>query len=155
LLKNFGGNTKGRLIPTFFCVILSKMKNILLSLLLLFSTTLFGQYTTTKIQTNTISTSKMIYNYQTSKWDFVSNEDLTQFVSVWVFNVSQENTGMITNGTVNYDILSYKQVEDAAYLKVYNTKVGRNMEIVIRKGEQGLGVAVFDSHERIAYYFFP
>jgi len=97
----------------------------------------------------------MIYNYQTSKWDFVSNEDLTQFVSVWVFNVSQENTGMITNGTVNYDILSYKQVEDAAYLKVYNTKVGRNMEIVIRKGEQGLGVAVFDSHERIAYYFFP
>ena len=131
------------------------MKNILLSLLLLFSTTLFGQYTTTKIQTNTISTAKMIYNYQTSKWDFVSNEDLTQFVSVWVFNVSQENTGMITNGTVNYDILSYKQVEDAAYLKVYNTKVGRNMEIVIRKGEQGLGVAVFDSHERIAYYFFP
>ena len=132
------------------------MKKILISiLLLLIGGNLFGQYTTTKIQTNTLTTSKMIYNYQTEKWDFVSNNDLTQFVSVWVFNVSNENTGMISNGTVNYDILSYKQVENAAYLKVYNTKVGRTMEIVIQKGDQGLGVAVFDKTDRIAYYFFP
>ena len=131
------------------------MKNIFLSILLLFSTSLFGQYTTTKIQTNTVSTSKMIYNYQTEKWDFVSNDDLATFATIWIFNVSNDNTGMISNGEVNYDILSYSKVEDAAYLKVYNTKVQRNMEIIIKVLENGLGVVVFDKEQRVSYYFFP
>jgi hypothetical protein len=131
------------------------MKNIFLSLLLLFSTSLFGQYTTTKIQTNTLSTSKMIFNYQTNKWDFVSNNDYTTFVSEWVFNITDQNTGMISSGEVNYDILSYTKVDDAAYLKVYNSKVQRNMEIVIRKTDNGLGIVVFDKEQRISYYFFP
>ena len=51
----------------------------------------------------------MIFNYQTNKWDFVSNNDLTTFVTEWVFNITDENTGMITNGVVNYDILSYSK----------------------------------------------
>ena len=131
------------------------MKNIFLSILLLFSTSLFGQYTTTKIQTNTVSTSKMIYNYQTEKWDFVSNDDLATFATIWIFNVSNDNTGMISNGEVNYDILSYSKVEDAAYLKVYNTKAGRNMEMVIKQIEGGLGIVVFDKEQRVSYYFFP
>ena len=131
------------------------MKNIFLSLLLLISTSLFGQYTTTKVVTNTLSTSKMIYNYQTQKWDFVSNNDMTTYKSLWIFNVTDDNTGMISNGEVNYDILSYSRVDDAAYLKVYNTKVKRNMEIVIKKTEYGLGVVVFDSEQRTSYYFFP
>jgi len=131
------------------------MKNIFLSLLLLFSTSLFGQYTTTKIQTNTVSTSKMIYNYQTEKWDFVSNDDLATFATIWIFNVSNDNTGMISNGEVNYDILSYSKVNDAAYVKVYNSKVGRNMEMVIKQIEGGLGIVVFDKEQRVSYYFFP
>ena len=131
------------------------MKNIFLSLLLLFSTSLFGQYTTTKIQTNTVSTSKMIYNYQTEKWDFVSNNDLATFTTIWIFNVSNDNTGMISNGEVNYDILSYSKVNDAAYVKVYNSKVGRNMEMVIKQIEGGLGIVVFDKEQRVSYYFFP
>ena len=137
------------------------MKNIFLSLLLLFSTSLFGQYTTTKVVTNTLSTSKMIYippskitNYL-PKWDFVSNNDLTTFVSEWVFYITNENTGMISNGKVNYDILSYSKVEDAVYLKVYNIKVQRNMEIIIKVLENGLGVVVFDKEQRVSYYFFP
>ena len=125
------------------------MKNIFLSLLLLFSTSLFGQYTTTKIQTNTVSTSKMIYNYQTEKWDFVSNNDLATFTTIWIFNVSNDNTGMISNGEVNYDILSYSKVDDAAYVKVYNSKVGRNMEMVIKQIEGGLGIVVFDKEQRV------
>lgn len=131
------------------------MKNIFLSILLLFSTSLFGQYTTTKIQTNTVSTSKMIYNYQTEKWDFVSNNDLATFTTIWIFNVSNDNTGMISNGEVNYDILSYSKVDDAAYVKVYNSKVGRNMEMVIKQIEGGLGIVVFDKEQRVSYYFFP
>jgi hypothetical protein len=131
------------------------MKNIFLSLLLLFSTSLFGQYTTTKIQTNTLSTSKMIFNYQTNKWDFVSNNDYTTFVSEWVFNITDQNTGMISNGGVNYDILSYSKIDDAAYLKVYNTTALRNMEIVIRQTDNGLGIVVFDKEQRTSYYFFP
>jgi|APGre2960657404_1045060.scaffolds.fasta_scaffold12613_4 hypothetical protein len=131
------------------------MKNIFLSILLLFSTSLFGQYTTTKIQTNTVSTSKMIYNYQTEKWDFVSNDDLATFTTIWIFNISNDNTGMISTGTVNYDILSYSKVDDAAYVKVYNSKAGRNMEMVIKQIEGGLGIVVFDKEQRVSYYFFP
>lgn len=131
------------------------MKKLLLVLLALITTSVFGQYTTTKVQTNTVSTSRMIYNYQTEKWDFVSNNDLTAFVSEWTFNISDYNTGMISNGVVNYDILEYKKIDDAAYVKVYNTKVGRNMEIVIKVMEGGLGIVVFDKADRISYYFFP
>lgn len=131
------------------------MKHYLLLILSFISLNLFGQYTTTKIQTNTVSTSTMIFNYQTNKWDFVSNDDLTTFVSVWVFNITNENTGMISNGVVNYDILSYSKVDDAAYLKVYNAKAQRNMEIVIKHIEAGLGIVVFDKEQRISYYFFP
>lgn len=131
------------------------MKKLLLVLLALITTSVFGQYTTTKVQTNTVSTSRMIYNYQTEKWDFVSNNDLTTFVSEWTFNISDYNTGMISNGVVNYDILEYKKIDDAAYVKVYNTKVGRNMEIVIKVMEGGLGIVVFDKADRISYYFFP
>jgi hypothetical protein len=131
------------------------MKNIFFSILLLFSTSLFGQYTTTKIQTNTVSTSKMIYNYQTEKWDFVSNDDLATFTTIWIFNISNDNTGMISTGTVNYDILSYSKVDDAAYVKVYNSKAERNMEMVIKQIEGGLGIVVFDKEQRVSYYFFP
>ena len=131
------------------------MKNLLFSIFLLFSGSLFGQYTTTKVRTNTVSTSRMIYNYQTEKWDFVPNNDLTSFVSEWTFNISDYNTGMISNGVVNYDILEYKRVDDAAYVKVYNTKVGRNMEMVIKVMDAGLGIVVFDKTDRISYYFFP
>ncbi len=122
---------------------------------MLFSTSLFGQYTTTQIRTNTVSTSKMIFNYQTDKWDFVSNNDYTSFVSDWTFNITDENTGMISNGGVNYDILSYSKVDDAAYVKVFNIRAQRVMEIVIRKTENGLGIVVFDKEQRISYYFFP
>ena len=49
----------------------------------------------------------MIYNYQTEKWDFVPNQDMTSYQTLSIFNVTNENTGMISNGEVNYDILSY------------------------------------------------
>ena len=131
------------------------MKKLLLILLTLISGTVFGQYTTTTVRTNTVSTSKMIYNYQTEEWDFVSNNDLTTFVTDWTFNITDYNTGMISNGTVNYDILEYKRAGDAAYVKVYNTKAQRNMEIVVKQIEGGLGIVVFDKTNRVSYYFFP
>lgn len=131
------------------------MKRLLLMLLVLISGTVFGQYTTTTVRTNTVSTSKMIYNYQTEEWDFVSNNDQTTFVTDWTFNITDYNTGMISNGTVNYDILEYKRAGDAAYVKVYNTKAQRNMEIVVKQIEGGLGIVVFDKTNRVSYYFFP
>lgn len=123
--------------------------------MLVLTSSLFGQYTTTRIQTKTVSTSKMIYNYQEEKWDFVSNNDHTTFITEWIFNISDQNTGMISNGQVNYDILSYSKVDDAGYLKVYNTKAQRNMEIIVKVMDEGLGIVVFDKTTRVAYYFFP
>jgi hypothetical protein len=114
-----------------------------------------GPITTTKIQTNTLSTSKMIYNYQQSKWDFVPNQDMISYQTTWTFNINDDNTGMISNGEVNYDILSHSKVENLAYLKVYNTKVQRNMVIIVKKINTELGVVVFDKEQRISYYFNP
>ena len=131
------------------------MKRLLLMLLVLISGTVFGQYTTTTVRTNTVSTCKMIYNYQTEEWDFVSNNDQATFVTDWTFNITDYNTGMISNGTVNYDILEYKRAGDAAYVKVYNTKAQRNMEMVVKQVESGLGIVVFDKTNRTSYYFFP
>jgi hypothetical protein len=150
-----GIKTKGSVDTDPFLLYTFPMKNYLLLILSFISLNLFGQYTTTKVQTNTLSTSRMIFNYQSNKWDFVSNNDLTTYVSEWVFNITDENTGMITNGVVNYDILTYSKVDDAAYLKVYNTKAQRNMEIVIKRADSGLGIVVFDKEQRISYYFFP
>jgi hypothetical protein len=98
----------------------------------------------------------MIYNYQESKWDFVSNNDVTRFETVWTFNVSDNNTGMISNGDVNYDILSYTNVDGVGLIQAFNTKVKRNMDILIKKMDDGgLGIVVFDVEKRISYYFFP
>ena len=133
------------------------MKKILFLLLSLFSLSLYGQeYTTTKIQTNTVSTSKMVWNYTTNKWDFVENGDLRNFVSEWVFTINKESMGMISNGTVDYDILEYKYIDETAvYFEVWNTKVLRKMTIVLYKKELQISVAVFDKQERIAYFFLP
>ena len=131
------------------------MKNIFLTLLLLFSTSLFGQYTTTKVVTNSSYTCKMIYDYKSQKWDFVPNHDLATYKTLWIFNVTDKNTGMISNGDINYDILSYSKVNDAAYLKVYNTFLKRNMEIIIKKSDDGLSLVIFDVEQRVSYYFFP
>lgn len=155
LLKDCGGNTEGSVDTDPFLYYTFNMKNFLLLILSFITFNLYGQYTTTRVETATVSTCKMIFNYQTNKWDFVSNNDIASFQTVWVFNVSDENTGMISNGVVNYDILSYSKVDDAAYLKVYNTKAQRNMEIVIKHMDNGLGIVVFDKEQRTSYYFFP
>ena len=133
------------------------MKKILILLLSFFSFTLYGQeYSTRTIETNHVTTSKMIWNYTTEKWDFVSNDDLRPFISRWTFTVNEESKGMITNGSIDYDILEYKYVDESAvYFEVWNTKVLRKMTIVLHKKEQIISVAVFDKEERVAYFFLP
>ena len=133
------------------------MKKILIIILSFFSLTLYGQeYSTRTIETNHVTTSKMIWNYTTEKWDFVSNDDLRPFISRWTFTVNEESKGMITNGSIDYDILEYKYVDESAvYFEVWNTKVLRKMTIVLHKKEQIISVAVFDKEERVAYFFLP
>ena len=133
------------------------MKKILILILSFFSLTLYGQeYSTRTIETNHVTTSKMIWNYTTEKWDFVSNDDLRPFISRWTFTVNEESKGMITNGSIDYDILEYKYVDESAvYFEVWNTKVLRKMTIVLHKKEQIISVAVFDKEERVAYFFLP
>lgn len=133
------------------------MRQLLLLFLSLFTFNLFGQgYVTTKIQTNTVSTAKMIWNYTSNEWDFVQNDDLMSFTSVWTFNVNQQNKGLVTNSTVNYDILEYRYIDDETiFLKLHNVKVNREMEMVLIKKSGGFNIAVFDKTQRTAYYFFP
>lgn len=133
------------------------MKKILILLISFFSLTLYGQeYVTKTIETNSVSTSKMIWNYTKEKWDFVDNNDLREFKSYWTFRLNNENRGMITNGTINYDILDYDYVDETAvYFETWNTKVLRKMTIVLYKKESSITVAVFDKEERIVYFFLP
>ena len=155
--KDFGDNTEGSVDTDPFLFYTYNMRQLLLLLLSLFTFNLFGQgYVTTKIQTNTASTAKMIWNYSSNEWDFVQNNDLMSFVSIWTFNVDSQNQGLVTNSTVNYDILEYKYINDESiYFKVFNVKVNRQMEMVIIKKPEGFNIAVFDKIQRTAYYFFP
>jgi hypothetical protein len=61
----------------------------------------------------------MIYNYQTEKVGFcIQINDYGNIYKQFGFLMSSnDNTGMISNGEVNYDILSYSKVDDAAYVK--------------------------------------
>lgn len=131
------------------------MKKYLLLLIGFVTTSLFGQFKTTKITTTRFESSKMIWNYQEDEWDFKSNNDITEFTTEWEFNVNSNNKGMISNGNVNYDILDYKYVnETLVMLKLYNVKVGRNMDMLISKKDNKLIISVFDYNTRISYYFY-
>jgi hypothetical protein len=119
---------------------------------------LFSQttYKTYDVETSVISSAKMIKNYSEDKWDFVPTDKFDNFKCLWVFYISNENTGTITNGSINYDILDYKQIDEKTIkISVYNLKVGRNMDLLIIKGEDSISIGVFDYTQRTAYYFLP
>jgi len=93
-------------------------------------------------------------NHTTNKWDFVINDDLKSFESMWIFYVNSLNHGTITNGNINYDILDYKQIDEKTIkISVYNLKVNRNMDILLIKSEDDISIGVFDYTQRTAYYF--
>lgn len=130
------------------------MKKYIFLLFCFLSTSLFAQYTTRTITTTIVTTSKMIWNYQTEKWDFISNDDAVKFVTDWTFNVNDQNRGMVSNGDVNYDILEYKYIDESMImLKVFNIKVRRNMDMVVSKKDDKFVISVFDFTQRISYYF--
>ena len=91
------------------------MKKFLLFIFTFICCELYSQdYTTTVIRTNTLSTSKMIWNYTENKWDFVSNNDLSDYPCNWTFNIDSTNRGMISAGNIKYDILSFVKVNDSS-----------------------------------------
>ena len=134
------------------------MKKFLFYLLCMVASQLFSQttYRTYKVETSVISTSKMIRNYSEDKWDFIMSDKFDKFKCLWVFYISDENTGTITNGDVNYDILSYSQIdENMVKIKVYNLKVSREVDLVMMKKNEEMTIAIYDYKERTGYYFLP
>jgi len=96
----------------------------------------------------------MIWNYQTEKWEFTSNNNLEDFVTDWTFNVNSSNQGMVSNGTVNYDILEYNYIDETmVMLKLYNVKVSRKMDMIVSKKDGKFVISIFDYNQRTAYYF--
>lgn len=84
------------------------------------------------------------------------SNDHKSFISTWVFYVSQDNTGTVTNGDVNYDILDFEQIEESTVkIKLYNLKVGREMDMLLIKKDDVLSIAIFDYTTRTSYYFLP
>jgi hypothetical protein len=140
------------MINVFF--IICYMRKYLFLLICFFTTTLSAQYKTTNITTNVLTTSRMIWNYQTEKWDFTSNDDVKDFVTDWTFNVNSSNQGMVSNGTVNYDILEYTYIDETmVMLKLYNVKVSRKMDMIVSKKDGKIVISIFDYDQRTAYYF--
>lgn len=140
------------MINVFF--IICHMRKYLFLLICFFTTTLSAQYTNSNIRTNYVTTSKMIWNYQTEKWDFTSNNNLEDFVTDWTFNVNSSNQGMVSNGTVNYDILEYNYIDETmVMLKLYNVKVSRKMDMIVSKKDGKFVISIFDYNQRTAYYF--
>lgn len=133
---------------------MKKIITFLLSVLLFLNVYSQTEYKTTIIKTSYVSTSKMVWNYSLEKWDFIPNNDNVEYQTTWVFRTTSSNEGMITNGSVNYDILKYKYVNDTTiYLKVWNVKIAKEMEMVILKSDNFFNIAIFDSNNRTSYYF--
>jgi hypothetical protein len=133
---------------------MKKIITFLLSVLLFLNVYSQSEYKTTIINTSYASTSKMVWNYSLKKWDFISNNDNIEYETTWVFRTTSSNEGMITNGSVNYDILKYKYVNDSTiYLKVWNVKVAKEMEMVVIKNDELFNIAIFDNNARTSYYF--
>jgi hypothetical protein len=134
------------------------MKKIFFSLTFLLCSSLFSQdFTKIPVVTNWLSTSKMIWNSTSQKWDFSSNEDLVEYKTEWVFNLREDGTGLLTNGAVNYDVNKMERIvsmENSYHFRTYNVKVGRNMDIIVTKSKDKVVISVFDSESRTAYYFF-
>jgi len=134
------------------------MKKILLALTFLLCSSLFSQdFTKIPVTTNWISTSKMIWNQTSQQWDFSSNEDLSEYKTEWVFNLRADGTGLLTNGSVNYDVNKMEKIssmENSYHFRTYNVKVRRSMDIIVTKTNDRTVVSVFDQESRIAYYFF-
>lgn len=119
---------------------------------------LFSQttYRTYDVETSVVSSAKMIKNYSEDKWDFVPTDKFDNFKCLWVFYISSENTGTITNGDVNYGIISYTQIDETMVkIKVYNLKATREMDLVMMKKNEEMTIAVYDYKVRTAYYFLP
>jgi hypothetical protein len=134
------------------------MKKILFSLTFLLCSSLFSQdFTKIPVATNWLSTSKMIWNSSVNKWDFSSNEDMVEYKTEWIFNLRENGTGLLTNGSVNYDVNKMERIpsmENSYIFRTYNVKVGRNMDVIVSKTSDKVVVSVFDWESRTSYYFF-
>ena len=134
------------------------MKKILFSLTFLLCSSLFSQdFTKIPVATNWLSTSKMIWNPSMNKWDFSSNEDMVEYKTEWIFNLRENGTGLLTNGSVNYDVNKMERIpsmENSYIFRTYNVKVGRSMDVIVSKSSDKVVVSVFDWESRTSYYFF-
>tara|TARA_R110000868_G_scaffold94622_2_gene260975 strand:+ start:465 stop:872 length:408 start_codon:yes stop_codon:yes gene_type:complete len=134
------------------------MKKILFSLTFLLCSSLFSQdFTKIPVATNWLSTSKMIWNSSMNKWDFSSNEDMVEYKTEWIFNLRENGTGLLTNGSVNYDVNKMERIpsmENSYIFRTYNVKVGRSMDVIVSKTSDKVVVSVFDWESRTSYYFF-
>jgi hypothetical protein len=134
------------------------MKKILFSLTFLLCSSLFSQdFTKIPVATNWLSTSKMIWNSSVNKWDFSSNEDMVEYKTEWIFNLRENGTGLLTNGSVNYDVNKMERIpsmENSYIFRTYNVKMGRNMDVIVSKTSDKVVVSVFDWESRTSYYFF-
>ena len=134
------------------------MKKILFSLTFLLCSSLFSQdFTKIPVATNWLSTSKMIWNPSMNKWDFSSNDDMVEYKTEWIFNLRENGTGLLTNGSVNYDVNKMERIpslENSYIFRTYNVKVGRSMDVIVSKSSDKVVVSVFDWESRTSYYFF-
>lgn len=134
------------------------MKKILFSLTFLLCSSLFSQdFTKIPVATNWLSTSKMIWNSSMNKWDFSSNDDMVEYKTEWIFNLRENGTGLLTNGSVNYDVNKMERIpsmENSYIFRTYNVKVGRSMDVIVSKSSDKVVVSVFDWESRTSYYFF-
>ena len=134
------------------------MKKILFSLTFLLCSSLFSQdFTKIPVATNWLSTSKMIWNPSMNKWDFSSNDDMVEYKTEWIFNLRENGTGLLTNGSVNYDVNKMERIpslENSYIFRTYNVKMGRNMDVIVSKTSDKVVVSVFDWESRTSYYFF-
>lgn len=147
-----GSNPAG---PTNFI----KMKSILTSLFLFLSVMVFSQNIIVKrdIVTTSNSTATMKWDYINDKWNFENNNDgYTQRVK-WEFTLYENSTGKVESGSVYYTVKTWKYDDEGEYplifMEVFNHTLRRDLEMMLMKFEDKFFVSVFDSQNKIVYYF--
>ena len=141
------------------------MKKLLLTLTLLFSTTLFGQVQshTANIVTHYVTIDDMVWNNVNEEWIYLPKVERHRRSSNWSIKLNDNRTGLVTMEDLNDG--------DDYYLEIYNWKnediKGKNgivAEFVQRvDGQKGTmilqwengnyGMAIFLPQERV-YLFF-
>ena len=137
------------------------MRKFLTLFLVLIGTLSFAQPVVDRIVvTNFMSSSDMIWNTRTYKFDFIDNNDREIWKTSWEITLFQNGTGRIQSGDITYTVKEWifdnSNENPLVRATTYNHTLGRDVVVIIHKDNKTgeFMLSVFDKDGRMSYYFW-